>query len=313
MYAVMNAAEIPEPAADDIQKILEDKYFDFEASKMSEETDFSSGSYYQEKETVDSYWQEEWREFEHSLKTEARYFSSAAANHLELVFHGIDLMKTQDGRLLVVDAGPGTSFNVLYRARVFQTDEKLEEALTRPDLYLGPPPSMYANAGRMNAHGISVFYGANDPDVALAEARPPVGSRVAVARFEIVRPIKLLDLTALSAVTTSGSIFDPEYAGRIERAMFLRRLSQIITKPVMPDDEPFEYIATQAVADFLATESTMQLEGIIFPSVQTAGHSVNFVLFHKAARVEELDLPKGTEVSASLGQMYEEGWEVGTQ
>jgi hypothetical protein len=162
----------------------------------------------------------------------------------------------------------------------------------------------------MNAHGISVFYGANDPKVALAEVRPPVGSQVTVARFEILRPVKLLDLTALSAVSTSGSIFDPTLAGRLERAMFLRSLSQRITKPVMPDDEPFEYIATQAVADFLANESTMQIDGVIFPSAQAAGVSLNIVLFHKAARVEEMELPEGTEVSASLGQMYEDGWQV---
>ena len=33
--------------------------------------------------------------------------------------------------------------------------------------------------------------------------------------------------------------------------MFLRSLSGRITRPVMPDDEPFEYLATQAIADFL--------------------------------------------------------------
>ena len=153
-------------------------------------------------------------------------------------------------------------------------------------------------------------YGANDPKVALAEVRPPVGSQVTVARFEILRPVKLLDLTALSVVSTSGSIFDPTLAGRLERAMFLRSLSQRITKPVMPDDEPFEYIATQAVADFLANESTLKIDGVIFPSVQTAGVSLNIVLFHKAARVEEVKLPEGTEVSASLGQMYEDGWQA---
>jgi len=50
----------------------------------------------------------------------------------------------------------------------------------------------------MNARGVSVFYGAIDPRVALAEVRPPVGSRVAVARFEIIRPLRLLDLNALA-------------------------------------------------------------------------------------------------------------------
>lgn len=39
----------------------------------------------------------------------------------------------------------------------------------------------------MNARGVSVFYGANDPTAAIAEVRPPVGSQVAVAQFEIIR------------------------------------------------------------------------------------------------------------------------------
>jgi hypothetical protein len=310
LYAIMNAADIPKAAAQDIQQILEDQYSDFDATVSGEETEFSSDSYYEEKGTDDWHWQQDWQEFDRSLKTEARFFSSVAASNLMSIFEGIDLMKTQDGRSLIVDAGPGTSLTELYRARPFQADNKLMEALTRPDLHLGSPPSMDAKAGRMNAHGISVFYGANNPKVALAEVRPPVGNRVMVARFEIVRQVRLLDLTALSEVITSGSIFDPTFAGRLERAMFLRSLSNRITRPVMPDDEPFEYIATQAVADFIATESTMQIDGLIFPSVQTAGIALNILFFHKAARVEEIKLPEGTEVKASLGEMYEEGWEV---
>jgi hypothetical protein len=105
-----------------------------------------------------------------------------------------------------------------------------------------------------------------------------------------------------------GSIFDPALKHRLERAMFLRSLSRRIRAPIMPDDEVFEYLATQAIADFLATETPV--DGIIFPSVQAAGKAQNVVLFHKAARVEEINLPKGTDVSARLGQMYEEGWEV---
>jgi RES domain len=74
----------------------------------------------------------------------------------------------------------------------------------------------------------------------------------------------------------------------------------------MPDDEPFEYLPTQAIADFLATEATPPLDGIIFPSVQVGGEALNIALFHKAARVEEIEVPRGTEVSVFLN-MYEEG------
>jgi hypothetical protein len=310
VYAIMNAADMPEAAAEDVQRILEDQYQDFDSAAIGEETEFSSDSYYEEKGTNDQEWQDEWRSFERSLKTEARLFNQTAAKHLASVFDGIETMRTSDGRPLVVDAGPGTGFGSIYRARVFQSDEKLEAALGRPDLHLGSPPAVLASAGRMNARGISVFYGANDPKVAVAEVRPPVGSQVAVARFEIVRPLQLLDLTALSSVSISGSVFDPKLAGRLERAMFLRSLSQRITRPVMPEDEAFDYLATQAVADFLATEAHVPLDGILFPSVQAAGNALNIVLFHKAARVETLSIPQGTEISARTGQMGEDGWEV---
>jgi hypothetical protein len=60
----------------------------------------------------------------------------------------------------------------------------------------------------MNAQGISVFYGATDASVAIAEVRAPVGGRVAVAKFRITRPLRFLDLTALKDVHVMGSIFD---------------------------------------------------------------------------------------------------------
>lgn len=308
--AIMYSADIPEAAAEDIHYILEDQYYDSHMAKVGEETEFCEGSYYEEIGASGQSWQEEWLEFEKSLKTKARFFSRTAARHLVSVFNGIETMRTRDGRPVIVDAGPGTPFTAIYRSRVFQADKKLEEAISRPDLHLGPPPAMMANAGRMNARGISVFYGANDPKVAIAEVRPPVGSQVAVARFDIVRSLRLLDLTALNEVCIKGSIFDPSYGNRLEHAVFLRSLCQRITKPVMPDDEAFDYLPTQAVADFLATEAEIPLDGIIFPSVQAAGHALNAVLFHKAARVEMMDLPNGTEIIARTGQEGEAGWEV---
>jgi hypothetical protein len=250
----------------------------------------------------------DWRSFENSLKTEARFFSRTAANHLTSVFDGIGELQTRDGRPLVVDAGPGTDFHTLSRARVFQSHDKLEAALGRPDIHLGSPPAPLAVAGRMNARGISVFYGTNNQKAAIAEVRPPVGSQIAVVQFEIIRKLRLLDLTALNDVRDTESISDFGLAERMEDAVFLRSLSGRITPPVMPDDEPFEYLATQAIADFLATEVSVPLDGIIFPSVQAAGDVLNVVLFHKAARVEAMNVPEGTEISASAGRWAEDGW-----
>jgi hypothetical protein len=250
----------------------------------------------------------DWRRFENLLKTEARFFSRTVANHLASIFEGIDRLQTRDGRPLVVDAGPGTDFSTLHRARIFQSDDKLEIALGRPDIHLGPPLAPLAAEGRMNARGISVFYGANNQRAAIAELRPPVGSRIAVAQFEIIRKLRLLDLTALRDISVTTSIADFGLAGRKESAVFLRSLSERITRPVMPDDEPFEYLATQAIADFLATEASAPIDGIIFPSVQAAEDACNVVLFHKAARVQAMNVPEGAEISASTGRWGEDGW-----
>jgi len=136
-----------------------------------------------------------------------------------------------------------------------------------------------------------------------------VGSEVMVAKFDIIRPLYLLDLTALDDVRDDGSIFDPSFKGRLERIAFLRSLGQRITRPVMPDDQAFDYLATQAIADFLATQNEPRLDGIIFPSSQSK-KGRNVVLFHKAARVEQMQFPQGTEIEANTGYGTEDGWEV---
>ena len=307
--AIANAADMSVEAAQDIQTILDNQHGDFESAAMGEETEFCSESYYEEKGPSDLAWQEEWRSFERSLKTESRFFSRTAATLLGSVFSGIEEMSATDGRPLVVDAGPDTSLSTIYRARAFQSDDRLVAALCRPDQQLGSPPPSLASGGRMNARGISVFYGANEPRVAIAEVRPPIGSQVAVAGFEIIRPLRLLDLTALNTVSEGGSVFDPELAARMGRAMFLRSLSQRIMQPVMPDDKAFDYLPTQAIADFLATESESPIDGIVFPSVQAAGNVLNVVFFHKAARVESIEVPDGAEIEAATGQMSSDGWE----
>jgi hypothetical protein len=124
----------------------------------------------------------------------------------------------------------------------------------------------------MNAAGISVFYAATDPNVALAEVRPPVGSKVLIGRFGVIRPLRLLDLQALEFLADEkGSFFDQDHVRRLRRGKFLRGLSWLVSKPVMPEDQPRDYLPTQAVADFLGTAANPPLDGMIYPSVQFAG------------------------------------------
>lgn len=306
--AIQDAAELSEEAARDVQSFLDEKHSSYRDSDYGEETPFSSDTHYAERKPNDAEWQREWYAFEKSLRSEARFFSRIASSHLSAVFSRIDQLKTSSGRALILDAGPKFVLDHLFRARVFQSEDALKEAMCRPDLHLGSPPAGIASAGRMNARGISVFYGATDASVAIAEVRPPVGSWVAVARLNITRPLRLLDLTALESVHDGGSIFDPSVGRRLGRVAFLRSLGQRMTRAVMPGDESLDYLATQAIADFLATENDPLLDGIMFRSVQ-ARVGNNVVLFHKAARVEVMEIPNGAEIEASTGFHNEDGWE----
>lgn len=159
----------------------------------------------------------------------------------------------------------------------------------------------------MNPRGISFFYGATDVAIALAEVRPPVGSRTLVGRFEVVRPLRLLDIDALRRVYVAGNIFDGGYIGRLELARFLKSLAAKMTMPVMPDDEPSEYLITQVIADYLASRNELAIDGILYPSVQQRGEGQNVVLFRAASRVAPIDLPEGTEVSVHLDSFDEDG------
>jgi hypothetical protein len=298
-HVISSAAGIEPKLAEDIRVVLSKRHFDRELAKVGEENAFDESAHYVKKgaNDYDSKSITAWLYFEHSLKTQARYFSRSAQESLTSIFKGIDDHKTSDGRPVIVEAGPERQLAAIYRARVFQSYEKLDQALRRPDEEIGPPPPALAVNGRMNAHGIAVFYAATEPSIALAEVRPPVGSRVVVGRFELIRTIRLLDIEALRSLNVEGSIFDRDYIQRLKRAKFLKWLSRRITRPVMPDDEPFEYLATQAIADFLATDADPPLDGILYPSMQASESGFNVVLFHGAARVEPMQIPKGTEIS----------------
>lgn len=247
---------------------------------------------------VDTYsWSSKWRDFETILKEQSRFFNQNARKILEEIFADIDTLVSREGVPVLTKAGPGTDIPELFRARNFYDIDELARALGSPDEDLGPPPSKYASAGRMNAQGISSFYGSDSPEVCLSEVRPPVGSWVAIATFELIRPLKLLNLPLLQRLEhPDGSLFDPEYSNKLARFQFLRTLTDLIARPVMPNDESADYLTTQAVADFLSMNGETNVDGIIFPSVQSPSQGRNIVLFHKSSLVAKRELPKGTDI-----------------
>ncbi|HGY2300890.1 TPA: RES domain-containing protein [Pseudomonas putida] len=288
-----------EAIASDVLDLLSEKHAPYDPSDAYDESDFDPDSHYRRKRAASGDWDGLWSRLEHALKHESRLFNQEALAILNSVFAGLDKVRKLTRGLVIVTAGPGKKISALFRAREFRSAQSLQDALEKPVEKLGPPPGQLATAGRMNSSGIAVFYGALNVRSALAEVRPVVGSNVVSAKFDIIRPLKLLDLRALERLRCEGSIFDPNYAKELGRHDFLRTLSRRLVLPVMPHDQEHEYLITQAVADYLASLKTSALDGIIFPSVQD-GVGVNVALFHKAARVAALDLPPSAAFHGQL-------------
>ena len=283
---VSRLAQVDAIVAEDIRRVLAGQHTGSEFDNRLGCPPFSADARYSSRTAGGTRYHTEWRQFEEQIQTESRFFHQGRESALRNAFQDLLENDLSSDNRLVVDAGPGTTLPFLFRARVFQDSKKLEEALKSPAVKIGPPPAKRATAGRMNAHGIAVFYGSTEACVAVAEVRPPVGSHVVVGRFEILREIRLLNVEGLKLDDVPGSRFDPAYRDRLDRQQFLESLAERISRPVMPDDEPLEYLATQAIADYLASQSTPKIDGILYPSVQQAGDGANVVLFHRAARVQ---------------------------
>lgn len=278
----------PQEAVNDLVGLLTDMWFD----NSSHEHRYGEAPWFIEKKEFSEPLSDKWNEMEKSLKQEARYVNPRVTIMLESVFGMVIDDRTHEGKAVVVELGLDREINTLYRARVFQTLNAMKTALSHPERHIGPPPSGIGTAGRMNAKGVSVFYGATKKDIAISEVRPPVHSHVVVGAFKLIRTLRLLDLQQLGSITLkpTSSLFDPITAEEASRRDFMETLTDMMVMPVMPELEEQGYLITQAIADFLSTHPKLELDGILYSSAQNTMTSRdksgrNVVLFNKASTV----------------------------
>ncbi len=231
--------------------------------------------------------EDEWVRFTNLVRRDARYFNRAAQDWLDRLFTGLLDRRTVDGMSVIVDLAPGVGHHII-RARVALDEGELYDILLRPVIELGPRPPGEGRAGRLNPNGISVFYGATETETCISEIRPPVGAFAVVGRFDVIRPLCLLDFDKLAAAVGEISHFDPEYWAARHRLEFLQSFGQRIARPVLPRDEEAGYLPTQMVADYLA-QSFPTLDGLLYASTQTDKAGRNVMLFARAARVQPFD------------------------
>lgn len=247
-----------------------------------------------------------WTSFRDLLLTRSRFFNSRAQSMLDDIFADLEDLDAGRGRP-VIRRFSATRPTLFYRGRVATDKPTLSAILADPVRQLAAPPHALARAGRMNARGISLFYGALDPQTCLAELRPPVGSHVVVTAFQNVRSLRLLDLGRLRSISTGASMFAPNFRERSELAGFLGQLVAELSRPIMPGSEELDYLPTQAVAEYLAGREDLELDGILFPSSQRIHGELNVVLFHDASHATGRVMPTGSHVSMSGPDKDENG------
>jgi hypothetical protein len=209
---------------------------------------------------------ERWQDAQNELRHQRRFFSERAKLLFDEVFHDLE---ERQGRLAkddqpqsIVTTLPRAS--TLHRARAFESRDVLKAITGNPERELGPSPAQLARAGRMNADGVPVFYGALDTETCIAELRPALGGDVAVGSFQTMRHVRLLDFRPLSGYSGLKplSYFQSDFKAEVERRAFTRRLHQLIRTPILPGHEA-EYLITQAMAEYLAHVRKPGFDGLI--------------------------------------------------
>lgn len=101
-----------------------------------------------------------------------------------------------------------------------------------------------------------------------------------------MRPLQLLDFSALEDLAPQANPFDPQFEAKRDRAYFLRSLGEQISRPVLPGAELLGYVPTQVVAEYLEHRLVPTIDGIFYKSTQSGSTGGNVMLFNRAARVE---------------------------
>ncbi|RQM47130.1 RES domain-containing protein [Paraburkholderia bannensis] len=224
-----------------------------------------------------------WHETLHDVRHRRRFFSEKAREFFTELFADVDDMHLpgKPRSPVVRMLRPGKR---LFRARVVTSHSLLNEMVADPLAHIGPPPEHLARAGRMNAEGISVFYGSLESPTCLAEMRPAIGNDIALIALRTNRPLRVLDFARLETARSSKqlSYFQMDFHKQLKRRDFLKILHAEIAQPVTPGHES-DYLITQTMAEFLSHVANPAFDGILFKSTQRE-NGTNIVLFPNAMR-----------------------------
>lgn len=225
-----------------------------------------------------------WGQFCHAIKHETRFLFFVDGKDEDDAepyrVRPADMLEALDQVIrecgLIKEIKSGTR---LFRTRGHEVGKTFKEVVD-----LGPPPKNLAkSAGRMNAPGIVVMYGALDRDTAIAESTGE-DKNFSVAEFELSVDFRVVDLTHIPHVP---SIFED---GPRESLLFLRHFAKDVSQPFTPDKElHVEYTPTQVVSEYLRhrarDKQRRAIHGLFYKSTKREG-GINLALFIESEEVE---------------------------
>lgn len=231
----------------------------------------------------------QWFSFREGILHDRRFFNPDAKYLLDSLFSNHHLLTDAEGGSAVYRLPKET---YIFRARVADNDEHRKSIVGDPYHQLGPPPVKLRRAGRMNPAGILTFYGALDIDTCIAELRPARRRAVVAGTFNLIRPIWVLDLSFFSRREFTSDLFNANHVRESRQWNFLSEFVDEISQPIFPEDEVFDYIPTQVVAEYLSNyefeidNCHYRVEALIYPSAQNTGGR-NIVFLAGAAEVAD--------------------------
>lgn len=137
----------------------------------------------------------------------------------------------------------------------------------------------------MTPNGISALYCALERETCLSEIRSITGDHVVSTALTPICELKLLDLTVLARIEAPAlTLLDKDFRESLHRKVFLGSLVKKMSRPKARNDE-LSYLSTQVVFEYLRLRFGKQVDGLVFPSVQTGETGTNVVLFPEASRL----------------------------
>lgn len=223
-----------------------------------------------------------WDAFVEDVHFKHRFFNAGADQFLDSVF---SVLVTEGNQLKPEVVRTIAQGELLYRARHAQNQKQAEEIIGNPAGQFGSTPRHLASSQRMTPNGISALYCALERETCLSEIRSITGDYVVSAALTPIGELKLLNLTVLDCLEPPAlTLLDEGFRESLHRKVFLGSLVKKMSRPKARNDE-LSYLSTQVVFEYLRLRFGRQVDGLVFPSVQTGEAGTNVVLFPEASRL----------------------------